>query len=91
MLADPGAIVLLLIEDFVLWLEENMNDDLQAAKEPKGSEMRLMYVTAYNISCWFEQRLRMTYKPVKPVQNETFEYVDPDNKYKLLIEEVHSL
>lgn len=61
---------------------------LQAAKESKDSEMRLMYVTGYNIACWFEQRMRMSYKPVKPVQNETFEYVDPEGNYKLLIEEV---
>lgn len=61
---------------------------MQAAKEAKGSEMRLMYVTAFNVSCWFEQRLRMSYKPVKPVQNETFEYVDPDGNFKLLVEEV---
>ena len=50
--------------------------------------MRLMYVTAFNVSCWFEQRLRMSYKPVKPVQNETFEYVDPEGNFKLLAEEV---
>ena len=50
--------------------------------------MRLMYVTAFNVSCWFEQRLRMSYKPVKPVQNETFEYVDPEGNFKLLVEEV---
>lgn len=50
--------------------------------------MRLMYVTAFNVSCWFEQRLRMSFKPVKPVQNETFEYVDPEGNFKLLVEEV---
>lgn len=49
-----------------------------------------MYVTVYNVTCWNEQRARLTYKPVKPVQNETFEYVDPDGKYKLLVEEVGS-
>ena len=48
----------------------------------------MMYVTAYNISCWYEQRIRMSYKPLKPVQNETYELIDPNNNYKLLVEEV---
>ena len=38
-----------------------------------------------------KQRIRMSYKPVKPVQNETFEYVDPDGKFKLLVEEVRQI
>jgi hypothetical protein len=60
----------------------------QAAEEPKESEMRLLLISAYNIACWHEQRSRMTYRASKPVERETFEYVDPAKKFKLLIEEV---
>ena len=61
---------------------------LQAADEAKDSEMRLVFVTAFNIACWSEQRSRMSYKPVKPVQNETFEFVSASGSFKLLVEEV---
>lgn len=61
----------------------------RAAEEPKESEMRLLLISAYNIACWHEQRSRMTYRASKPVERETFEYVDPAKKFKLLIEEVY--
>jgi len=50
--------------------------------------MRLLLVSAYNVGCWHEQRTRMTYRATKPVERETFEYVDPAKNFKLLIEEV---
>ena len=61
---------------------------LQAAKEPKGSQMRLLLITAYNIASWAECYERRLFKSVKQVCSETFEVVDPDRGYKMLAEDV---
>ena len=61
---------------------------LQAAKEPKGSQMRLLLVTAYNMASWAECYERRLFKSVKQVCSETFEVVDPEKGYKMLAEDV---
>jgi len=76
------------------WMTAKVAEELEytalldaAAAAPKGSVDRLVLVAAFAISGYCSTRGR-TSKPFNPLEKETYEFVCPENGFRMLVEKV---